>query len=512
MINEKEILVKRILKLRQEPMTEELLTLLSQYKAIIDPNNPDEISQLLFYEGECYFRLGNLDKSLQCLTRCLHAPKSFSLLYLDALSYNLLGMIYLYLGQESIAQYNLLESIRICEEAHLSHEFSISYANLGYLYSNLGNYEKAIDYNKKALSYLNPDAEESKGLMALCLAYQGIAYFKSGSFTDAVDTGKHLHSFLHNLPDGSYIVPVLVLDLLTAYHDGKHDAFSDTFHKLLEYASTDKDFLMFSLFYFDVFDFLLEEHLQPQMRQLLDHIQHYASDLPLQFLKYQIQDYETRYARDYLSEDDYLTAVSQLLDLHPAYDAEQRSALVYSLEYTEQIHQTKHLSEQLEKKSKLDPMTGLFNKYTIQFLAEEHLTGMNPSSTAALLLIDMDHFKQINDTLGHLTGDAIISDTALIIRRFFSNDAICGRIGGDEFLIFIPNVEERSSLVLQAELLRQEIWNQTAERNLTVTTQASIGIAFSNEELMDYEHLFKAADQALYRAKREGRNKVIVAD
>lgn len=157
-------------------------------------------------------------------------------------------------------------------------------------------------------------------------------------------------------------------------------------------------------------------------------------------------------------------------------------------------------------------MTGLLNKYTIHFLIMEELAKSTPDAQSAMILIDMDHFKQINDTLGHLAGDNFICQTAAVIRECFRDTALCGRVGGDEFLVYLSNISDVSFVVLQAEILRQEIYRRISERNITVTTQASIGISFSSEYCYDYESLFAAADHALYRAKMSGRNKVVVAD
>ena len=131
---------------------------------------------------------------------------------------------------------------------------------------------------------------------------------------------------------------------------------------------------------------------------------------------------------------------------------------------------------------------------------------------AAVLVIDMDHFKQVNDTLGHLAGDTILSDTAIIIQKFFKEDNLCGRIGGDEFAIFIKNVQDISSLLIQAEFLRQEIAKTTSERSVTIEICASIGIALSTAGFTDYASLFAAADKALYQAKKNGRNKIEVIE
>lgn len=164
------------------------------------------------------------------------------------------------------------------------------------------------------------------------------------------------------------------------------------------------------------------------------------------------------------------------------------------------------------EKSRLDPLTGLLNKYTIQSLVEEHLAKPAQKQPSAMLLLDLDHFKQINDTPGHLIGDSVIRQIASVIQDFFKDSALCGRIGGDEFLVYLTDAADRSLLILQAEILRQEISNRTSRRNTPVKTQVSINIALSSGRCRTYKSLFEAADKALYLAKTDGRNRVAVSD
>lgn len=511
MEHEKELLIEQMKRQRFSPITGETAALYQKYNSIIDPHDPDEISQLLFYEGEYYFRIGNLNKAQQCLSRCISAPKNSSLRYLDALSHHLMGLLYMYLDQESVAYTNLMKSIRINRECKLSLELAVSYISLGRLYSGLGDHEKSIDYGKKALEELTHASDDTNYQKLLCLAFYGSFCFFSGNLKDAVLIQEQIaESASGNEPDFC-TVAMLILQLQLAHYQNDHKAFDDAFRKFLAFASTSENFMELSKYYFDFFDFLSANGMQSESLQLLTSIQAYANKLPLVFLRYRILEMQLRYLRTYAKESEYLSVFQKLLDLRPQYEEELSSARSYSLEYVEQLHQSKYIYDQLEKKSKLDPMTGLLNKNTLQFLADESLSQSPADTGSALLLVDMDHFKQINDAFGHLTGDAILSDTAHIIRRFFAENTLCGRVGGDKFAIFVPDIEEPSSLILQAELLRQEIWNQTAERHMNVTTQASIGISFSSEVVSDYEALYRAADEALYQAKNEGRNKVIVA-
>ena len=140
--------------------------------------------------------------------------------------------------------------------------------------------------------------------------------------------------------------------------------------------------------------------------------------IPLVYLKYEIQKFELFYARQYESEEIQWQAVQNLLAIIPEYEAEQQRVKSFGYDYIEYLHEERDLSAKMEQKSKLDPMTGLFNKFTIESLVDEYFKQRKEDSCAAMLMIDMDHFKQVNDTLGHLAGDAILTDTAMLFVTF----------------------------------------------------------------------------------------------
>lgn len=494
------------------PITSETFQLYEAYSDMIDTHNPDELSYLLFYRGEYYFRIGNFNESLSHLSRLLQAPKCADLKYLDTLSYNIIGLIYAYLGQENIALNNFMQGKTLSEQLQSDRESAVCCVNLGTIYSRLEDFATAMDYYNTALSYIASDCDSSYNLSVLCEAYRGIIHCKLGEKEEALSSFQNIKQLREQYSKVFYDASVLDLNIrLFDFLDDK-DFLKENLNLLLDAETPNMDFLELSEFYFDVLEYLLDKRMQKEALLVLDFIHPYVDASPLAFLKYIFFQYKVTYAQLFCSNDDYLLACSQLIALQADYMEEQRTAKLYSLEFVERLRQTKNDSEMYRQKSQLDQMTGLLNKYTIQFFVEEDLSMAQGDKQSAMILIDLDHFKQINDILGHLVGDSFICQTASIIQDYFKEKALCGRVGGDEFLVYLSNVTDISYVILQTEILRQEIYRQASERNITVTTQASIGIAFSSEYCYDYESLFSAADQALYRAKMEGRNKVVVAE
>lgn len=156
----------------------------------------------------------------------------------------------------------------------------------------------------------------------------------------------------------------------------------------------------------------------------------------------------------------------------------------------------------------IDPLTGLLNRHALgpRFLELAYHAKL-ADQPLCLLLCDVDGFKQINDEHGHGRGDAVLRDIAYEMRKRLRSFELVYRLGGEEFLILLPGVTRRGGEQI-AERLRAAI-EQACPTGLCITV--SFGLSAGWGEKVDYERLFAAADEALYEAKRAGRNRVVVA-
>lgn len=165
----------------------------------------------------------------------------------------------------------------------------------------------------------------------------------------------------------------------------------------------------------------------------------------------------------------------------------------------------------LEQQAACDPLTGLANRRTLQArLAEEVLRAQRYRRPLSLLLIDIDHFKHINDRLGHAAGDQVLHALVEELSRNTRHSDLLARYGGEEFVLLLPESGEDAARQL-AELLRQ----RTAELQIEIDGQpCPITISVGCASLLDDEtptRLIERADQAMYRAKRGGRDQVVSA-
>ena len=169
----------------------------------------------------------------------------------------------------------------------------------------------------------------------------------------------------------------------------------------------------------------------------------------------------------------------------------------------------------LEQQSKVDALTGLDNRRSFDgFCASRRQEGPENKGRYAVVMADIDHFKKVNDTYGHASGDEVLIEVANRLRTAFRKTDSLFRLGGEEFLIVIPGVDATQALEL-SERARQTIAASPflLPDGTEVPVTCSFGAAISAEdERRDVASFAELADQALYRSKESGRNRVTVAD
>jgi diguanylate cyclase (GGDEF)-like protein len=169
--------------------------------------------------------------------------------------------------------------------------------------------------------------------------------------------------------------------------------------------------------------------------------------------------------------------------------------------------------EQLRFQATHDPLTGIWNRGAILETLRHELDRASRSSTSTgLLMLDVDHFKAINDTHGHLTGDAVLKEvTQRVTKAVRSYDSV-GRYGGEEFIVVLPGCT-RDQIDQGAERVRSAVDNGPILINdAKVSVTISIGAAVTTRGTVSDAEMLAAADTALYRAKEIGRNRTVLSD
>lgn len=169
------------------------------------------------------------------------------------------------------------------------------------------------------------------------------------------------------------------------------------------------------------------------------------------------------------------------------------------------IHHMKKKQEALLAKAQTDSMTGLLNKATIEAYIGEHLREVQSDAKDVIMVVDIDDFKNVNDKYGHLMGDEVIMDIAKILMRFTFNDGVVGRIGGDEFIVYMKNILDTTLVCEKAQKVAETILEKYPGGNGKPKVTLSIGIA-ATDIAIPYSVFMEKADAAVYQAKLNGKN------
>lgn len=165
-------------------------------------------------------------------------------------------------------------------------------------------------------------------------------------------------------------------------------------------------------------------------------------------------------------------------------------------------------NEDLLKLAERDQLTGLYNKVTTENKIKEFME-VHPDLQSLLFVLDIDNFKKINDTRGHAFGDEVLRSIGQQVRVLFRSSDILGRVGGDEFIIFLKGVKEDEFILREAKKVEYFFQHfQAGEGYVKYSATASIGCAVFPRDAADFENLYKCADKALYTAKQRGKNQL----
>ncbi|ASG66045.1 hypothetical protein CEW91_07745 [Idiomarina piscisalsi] len=183
-----------------------------------------------------------------------------------------------------------------------------------------------------------------------------------------------------------------------------------------------------------------------------------------------------------------------------------------NIELYSEIDERERVEKQMAYLAEHDPLTGLINRNALKRILGEWLERTDTRTNSALLFIDLDRFKEVNDALGHTVGDELLRRVARRINKLAPTDSQLARVGGDEFLLAIESTESREQVVTLAERLLQALDAHFFVDVYELFISASIGITFAEDADFNAEYFIRNADTALYQAKEQGRNTYKIYD
>ncbi len=170
------------------------------------------------------------------------------------------------------------------------------------------------------------------------------------------------------------------------------------------------------------------------------------------------------------------------------------------------IHRNNKEKAELVRSAQKDALTGVYNKENTQRFIEGILKEKGDTMFHGFLILDIDHFKEINDNYGHIVGDKVLTALGKLLQEHFREEDVVGRIGGDEFVVLLYNIGSRENMEARVQSLQKKIREmeikELGEKRLSI----SAGIAFAPKDGCSFMDLYRRADNALYQTKRAGRD------
>ncbi len=491
----------------------------------------NQTGRLKLQLSSLYIRLIAYDRALSEALEAYTIYEEIDLSSGVARSFNALGLANVHLGTYAEALEHLLNALRFATEMEDDSLRATVLNNLGLLYIRMEEYQQALEYLTKSLelaSSLQNKEIEADLLENICVAYLNLGKFNDAlahsqrgivlyqrsqnrfGEANALSTAGEVYAAMgHTIEALRYFQRSLQICQEIDFVQGTANA-----HLLIgniELQSGDLDNALRHMVQ------AIEDAEKGQDTNLIFRAHYHLSNIYRQMENYQmaLSHYEKFHQiKESVFNEDMTTKIRSLEIMHRVRETQQDSEIyrLRNVELTREIEERKKAQSKLERIATLDPLTGLLNRRHFFELTQQELDrSRRYDRPLSVIMMDIDHFKQVNDHFGHLVGDRVIVEVARRIQKALRRiDQAC-RYGGEEFAILLPE-----TTLTQAEMVGTRLW-QLVSRQPTVSGElklkitVSVGVAtYHQEGIIAVDTLLDRADKAMYYGKQHGRNRVVI--
>lgn len=472
---------------------------------------------LAFYEGVQNNKNKLYKKSVACFYKALqYAKQSDNILY-KVKCYDHLGMAYARQADYYSALKHYLKAYRLANVNELLGYKYIILNNIGKLFIWIEEFSSAMHYIDEAYEiYLEYESHNPKGLSEILLNMCEVE-----SYSNVKTRFAYLYKKHQNDISKATIQRFEALYLLKQIRlANKVQQDSHVENEIEQFIKLSESIKSVSFFYRGCLELLAictSASLYKPATQLLRIIEtqyrpHRIASLDYRYFKQRVDYYQTFYKEDYkkqceVYEEYFYVNLNFAKQFRKAYI--QNVLVSLELDHSRmKMHNAYAKNAILLKEIEKDSFTGLLNKVYAKQYVSECLRKRKADSKQALILFDLDHFKEVNDLYGHQFGDEVILKSAAQLKTLQNNHCIAARFGGDEFFLFLDDVTHLSEVVNVVQQLLA-FAKQILFPSTILYQTYSIGVAYLNEDT-DFDEAFAIADRALYLAKEQGRNQATI--
>ena len=509
-------LEEQLLILRKQGRPEEILQKASRLLEIAQLHQDSYyIAAALYFQAYYEFSRGNYKECLQhCFQSEEYCEKNE---YLKILAYihNLQGIVYSDLGDFLTSLHFLLKAYYLTMDHP---EFEYHYA----IINNLGTLFHDIDCEQRGIEYFIRAFQERRKMHLAFSLNDGIiltnilmVYMKMNR---AAEAAPWYETFLRYFKDNDHVVLTenrIMISIFELWHRKDIAKLKQRLYDFLEAAPHTSDYKNTVRNYMDCIHICISLKLKDQAYLLYRNLEKMESHHPNSINSARLADIKVELAMQFCSKEELFLHLLEAYRLNrKAREQEKRNNLQSMMNKMDlenalyEQHIILQRNEELLRSNKLDPFTEVLNKTAFRNHVLEAIRGKRADEKGTFFILDIDNFKIINDTCGHLVGDQVIMKVAANLQNNLREEDLVGRIGGDEFCMYLNHISCIEDIEKNALRIIDNIRNlniSKLQKQLTV----SMEICIVDIE-KDFEDIFMKADHALYEAKANGRDQFVV--
>lgn len=488
---------------------EDVWGLLDSYDRYLESSGDgNELSEAAYLRGEAAFHAGRYHETVKSLTKSIGIAKTSEYAYLETDAYNMLGMLFSFVGYEDVALANYLEALQSARKNRNVHGEVSALLNAGLLYQGLCDYRKAMSYYKRACDAANASRGDLDMMLVLySMIQEAQLQFLTGRYEEAQRTKREIDAYYQAAAGDERLLTKDILEVWMEARAGEEARVQVLVGEIEELLLKDEDYLEQIDFYVDFCAFLLDGGRRDDARKFLDILTERIAATEFLHLKIRLEELEVLYQQKYGSEEGVTRACRHFIGVQQECERELREFKRLNQDNISTLQELEEQRKEFEYRSKCDLATGLLNKDAFSHEVSAYLDERSRGVTDAMIIIDIDGFKLVNDSFGHLVGDEVIEKLAELMREHFSGD-ICGRFGGDEFMVFVRAIDDMEQLEVRVERFRERFSRIGFGRNGNVHNTVSVGVSYNKGVNASFSSMLSCADEALLKAKEYGKNRV----
>ena len=496
----------------------ELEVLATKLLTISQKTNDSYAATVAYYSFAClYYQCGNTAQCLSNASMCneLSNSNEYTDYYID--SCNLIGIVYVAMSEQFLALDYYLKGLYAAKNAKLYHSVCRLLNNIGDMFQNLGVYEEALLYFKKAKACYEEHALEECNTYAIIvmniiecdlllgkeieakkaiLEISGLLKKEDSVILNCILLSNEIvfYAKQHNYEKAKHLITTLLEDVK------HHHEFSHTFTALLRIRHA----------IYQLRDREIGNRYVQALRMIVDSVDDLNYHIRFQeaVIEYYSVMEDKEQWQNAIAEYYYYNEQNNKIRKENYYNS-----LIAKVQLEEILQEQAEMLRQkkeLETLSEIDGLTQIYNRRAVEKRIREKLSSPVYNGVCALILMDLDHFKEVNDTYGHIVGDLVLSNIGILLKQGFREQDIVGRLGGDEFIILMYGVHKDRKTAEQilknrVDSLLYHIRNMQFE-NHPFRITSSIGIRLIEDYSVPFTTLYNDADTALYKAKKAGRD------